>query len=339
MESKKVLDIINKSKSLKSIIGTENIKSINDNLSKGDIIIYNEQLYKCKNPGNYSLPDVINFKKIGLRYIVEEYDEQVVSDMESLYQSIYEKGINGDNQGRNWDNSMQSLRQNNNINYSFYPKNIKELKIYDSSSEYGDKITLRYLFDLLKKYAKTNDVYEIVEFPIVLNSSYNRLLDTITKDNLEEKLNNKYYIGYLSAIKLKTEIFNKAIEKEYEEIKEYSKSPKMMNNNDFVYFDIRNLGTLNNYETMYYLNESENKNYFLKEFINKYEYRFGVYQKTESLNYEISKDDINLKLDYYVSSSTNRRDDGSEYNSYYRHIYLKFEKDKIVKQGEAKENF
>ncbi|WP_064591631.1 hypothetical protein [Streptobacillus moniliformis] len=315
MESKKALYIISKSKSIKSIIGTENIKSINDNLSKGDIIIYNEQLYKCKNGGKYTLPDEQNFRKVGLRFLSNEYKEKAEDSIDGLYKKIYEQFQIGDKQKIEWTN-------NNKLNeyYFFTPKDITEIELYNSTNS---SISLETFIDILKKYSKVDDIEYMLEFPLILDDNI------ITKENYEEYKFNTFYIEDLVKIKLKKEVFNEAINSEFRKIQEYIKNPKSeIDVSSFIYFTYEKK-QVHKYYANYVFGIFENDKNFCLKLNENDDFTYGLYKNNEPLNFDFNFDNIDVALEYDTYSTYERtgENDYEEINHY--KLSLSFSENKI----------
>lgn len=91
---------------IKTLIGTD-FKILPGTIKNGDIVYYNNNIYKCTKDGTYSIVDSNNFKKAGLRYLNDAYEEKIEDTIESLYGRIYDAGLNGDYKG----NSTKEIKR------------------------------------------------------------------------------------------------------------------------------------------------------------------------------------------------------------------------------------
>ncbi len=314
MNKRKLISSTDMSKSLKALIGSDKVKSINDNLFKGDIILYNEQLYKCKNSGQYTLPDKENFKKVGLRFLNEEYNEKVENDIEELYKKMYSDFEVGDKQKIEWST-------NNRLNeyYFFKPKDITNFVILDSTN---NRMSLFALINYLKKYSKLENIEDMIELPLNLEEY------TITKQNYEEYKFNSFDIEYLSKIKLKKEVFNKAILSEYETIQKYIKKPISEVSESFIYFTHEKKQVHNYYINKSFGNFENDKNFCLKLNEND-DFAYGIYKENTPLDFGFNFDDVDVTLEYntYSTYEEKRENDYEEINHY--KLSLSFSENKM----------
>lgn len=84
-------------KNLKSLtdrfVGTDKYKCISETLNTGDVLEYKGYLYKYIGQDNkiFSIPDTENFKKIGLRFLQDEYQGVIYNDYDEVYNHFIKK--------------------------------------------------------------------------------------------------------------------------------------------------------------------------------------------------------------------------------------------------------
>lgn len=316
MELKEVSNVNDKIKSLKSLIGSEKIKSISENLEKGDVILYNEQLYKCRKSGKYSIPDKENFKKVGLRFLRNEYNKKVQDSMEELYKRMYEQFEIGDKQKNEWEHNAKLNEYN-----VFTSKNVNSVVLFYNT---GNAVGLKSFFIKLKNWAKTSNIEDIIEFPIELGD------DVITSENYENYYGNTYYLNDLAEIKLKKEVFNKAIKDEYEQIQEYIKNPKSEELSLNFFRSERN--RINSHDVNYTLGKFENDKFYLT--LKEDEFEYGIYTVATPSKLYIDYDEIDVSLKYDSWITHEHTEEDGHYTVDHFRLILEFSELKMEENKE-----
>lgn len=96
---------------IKSITGSKVIYGLPKYLNKGDVVLYNNSLYECKNQGQYNIISSQNFKELGLRFRNQEWKSTIYSSMMDVYKDMYDNGLNGDRLGGSWAEDNSTARQ------------------------------------------------------------------------------------------------------------------------------------------------------------------------------------------------------------------------------------
>lgn len=252
-------------------------KTLPSILDKGDIVKYNEFLYEYIGDAN-KIVNVVNastFKKVGIRFRKNAFKVDVIDDIETLYKEMYESGVNGDNQGRNWNGTVRNKKYQYPYRYNTF--------IRIESQYYSSELSIADFIKIMKDFSNTENLEDIFEFPIIINGK------SMTKEYIKNYSYLRYKLSDYRTIKLKPQLFNKACEKEYDII---SKSNDLDVGMSLKYFSKEGQYDhyLRSYETSYLLNDSPNKKYSSKILRKNENFEFGVFEKVGPLYRDINNE-------------------------------------------------
>lgn len=261
-------------------------KTLPTTLNKGDIVKYNGFLYEYIGDTN-KIVNVVNsssFKKVGIRFRKNAFKVDVIDDIETLYKDMYESGVNGDRQGRNWNGAVRNKK---------YPSPyVDKSLIYVKSMYSSEFIPIVKVIAIIKDFLRAKNVEEVIEFPIIFKNG-----KSITKEDFEKGRTGDsiYTLSDYDGLKIKPQLLNKEYEREYDII---SKSNGL---NVETYLKCFSKKTqydnyLESYRTSYLLNDSPNKQYASKILRKNENFEFGVFQEAYPWYSEINNNIVPVKV-------------------------------------------
>ena len=293
-------------------------KTLPTTLNKGDIVKYNGFLYEYIGDAN-KIVNVVNastFKKVGIRFRKNAFKVDVIDSIETLYKEMYESGVNGDNQGRNWNSTVR------NKTYPA-PYNYKPLT-YITSMYASESISFYTFVKIIKDFFGVKNLEEVLEFPITFKGV------SMTKEDYEKKGYLTYSLSEFDGLKIKPQLLNKEYEREYDII---SKSKGLNAETILKHFSQENWydsNYLRSYETSYLLNDSPNKTYASKILRKNENFEFGVFQEAYPWYSEINNNIVPVRVKI-TSKDTNI---GSEST-----LNLRIDESKVLNKGNSRYRF
>ena len=288
---------------LNTIVGMKP-KNLPARLEKNDIVLHQNRLYKYKGePKEVRIVNETDFKKVGLRFMGEDYKVTLLNDILELYKWMYQNGLNGHKLENDWGERGKTY--------------IITGKGWDEWGLHIGVTTIEQLANKLSVFG-ANKVSDIFEFPL----KHTYVMEFNIKNEQEEEKNKKqklYFKEFFSSNTIKNSFINR-VNLERNSLREHSRTYRELKeyflNNNYNFYTWKNqslytyevakavLEKVGNFGT-YYKEDNEN-------------YCFGVYQKNtfETLEIENSNslfminsisrnEDSNGNRDYYIDCHIN----------------------------------